>query len=730
VSAASAGISGSVSFAVTAAVPTLSSIAVTPANPSIASGATEQFTATATYSNGTTANVTSTATWTSSTTATATINSSGLATAVAPGTSTITAGLNGVTGATTLTVTAAPTVTSIAVTPSNPSIAAGATQQFTATATYSNNTTANVTSTATWMSSTTATATINSSGLATAVAAGTSTITAALNGVSGTTLLTVTASTSGNGTVNVTTFHFDNNRSGLNPNETILNTSNVNSSSFGKRFSYATDGYEYGTPLLVSGLTINGATHDVVYVATENDSVYAFDADNYGSGAPLWKVSVLQSGETPITDGPIQPVEGITSTPVIDTSSNTIYVVSSQKGSNGGFFRISALDLTTGAQKFGGPVTIDAKVPATNSDSSGGYQTLTTSCIQRAALLLANGNIYMGFGSCHSGWLLAYSASNLSQVGVWNASPNLNGEGAYASAGGVWMGGGGPVADSSGNVYITTGNGPWDGKTAWADSVLKFSPTLTLEDNFTPDAYEYMDCADADLASGGLLMIPGTSNLIAGGKIGELFLLNAANLGGETSGDTGAIQTEWFDDGLISPYSQSCTDANNNTWTTLINPFEIFGTAAYFNGAVYLGVTPTGSSAPSGVRQFPYSNNGSNSLTTGPMASPNSQEDTRGTTPFISANGTNDGIVWVIDQGQPIQTGNSSGPTSATLYAYDAANYPNQLYSSATNSGDAPGYGIKFSSPVVANGKVYISTAIDNYTATNPQGELVVYGLK
>lgn len=716
------GVNGTASLTVTAKI--LTAINVSPATPSIPAGDTQQFTATATYSDGSTANVSATAGWTVANGAIAKISSAGLATGIAQGSTTVTASLSGMTGTAVLNVTAK-VLTAIAVTPSPASVAAGATQQFAATATYSDGSTADITSSAAWATANSAVATINSSGLATGVAAGTTTVSASLNSTTGNSQLTVgAAAVSG---ANITTWHVDNNRSGLNSNEQLLSPSNVSSQSFGKLFSYLVDGYVYGEPLLVSNVVINGSTHNVLYAATENDSVYAFDADNYGTGAPLWQVSLLNTGETPLTNGPIQPLEGVTSTPVIDLNSNTIYVVSAQRSSaNGSSFRLNALDITTGAPKFGGPVTIQASVPATNSDSVNGVEWLTTSCIQRAALLLAYGNVYMGFGSCHSGWLLAYDAQSLTQTGVFNASPNLNGEGTYASAGGVWMGGGGPVADGAGNVYVTTGNGPWDGQTAWADSVLKFSSTLQLQDYFTPNDYQYMDCNDADLASGGLLLIPGTSQLLAGGKTGKLYMVNSGNLGQETATDSGATQTLWFEADLSSPYSSSCTDSSG-THTTDINSYEIFGTSAYFNGSVYLGITPTGASAPAGVRQFIYSGG---QLTPGPYTTPSIQENTRGTTPFISANGSANGILWMIDTGQPIQNSGGNTPTSAALRAYDATNFPTELYSSAPNSGDTPGYGIKFTSPIVANGKVYISTGHDLNTVSNPRGELDVYGLK
>ncbi len=720
---------------------TLTAIAVTSASPSVAVGATDQFTAMGTYSDSSTANITSSVTWTSSSNSVATVSGTGTALGVAAGSSIITASLNGVTGTAGLTVSAgaAPTLGSIAVTSASPTVAVGATDQFTATGTYSDGSTANITSSVTWTSSNTAAATISAAGLAAGVAAGSSAITAALSGVTGSATLTVTASTS-TGTTNVTTWHVDTNRSGLNANETILTPANVNTSTFGKLFTYLVDGYVYGEPLIMSNVTVNGAQHDVLYVATENDTVYAFDADNYGTGAPLWQVSLLQSGETALTGGAIAPTEGVTSTPVIDPSTNTLYVVSVQtSAANGATFRLSALDITTGAQKFGGPVTIMASVPGTGT--GGTTETLTTSCIQRAALLLVNGNVYMGFGSCHSGWLLAYNATTLAQVGAFNSSPILNGEGTYASAGGIWMGGAGPVADSSGNVYVSTGNGPWNGTNAWGDSVLRFPPTITggangtmqPADYFTPYDYQFMDCDDADLASGGVLLIPGTTTLVAGGKTGTIYVLNSANLGQESATDAGALQEVVWGEGLAngSTYSQSCTDSTGVNTANITN-YEIFGTSAYFDGAIYLGVTPTSTAAPGGVRQFVYSG----TLATDANTSPSLEQGARGISPFISANGTSDGIVWMIDQGFPIQNTATDGsatttpPTSATLYAYSVDAYPDELYDSTQNAGDTPGYGIKFTSPVVANGKVYISTGHTLTTGTAPMGEIDVYGLK
>jgi hypothetical protein len=246
-------------------------------------------------------------------------------------------------------------------------------------------------------------------------------------------------------------------------------------------------------------------------------------------------------------------------------------------------------------------------------------------------------------------------------------------------------------------------------------------------DYFTPSIYQFMDCDDSDLASGGLLLIPGTTTLVAGGKTGTMFLVNSTNLGHESANDAGAIQEQVWGAGLTAggTYSATCTDTTA-TNTANITSYEIFGTSAYFNNYIYLGVTPTSSTAPGGVRQFEYST----TLTPFDDTSNFQQQGTRGTSPFLSASGTGYGIVWMIDQGNPLQNTSGAAPSNATLRAYDAANFPNEIYNSSTNASDTPGYGIKFSSPVVANGKAYISTGHDLTTVSNPQGEIDVYGLK
>jgi hypothetical protein len=536
----------------------------------------------------------------------------------------------------------------------------------------------------------------------------------------------VTPPTTPASTVDVPTWHYNNARTGLNPNETALTPLSVNSQTFGKLFSYLVDGYIYAQPLYVSNLTIGGSAHNVVFVATEFDSVYAFDADNYGAGAPLWKASLLKSGETPLTGATIQPYQGITSTPAIDLSSNTLYVVSAQHASSNSF-RLHALDLLTGAEKFGGPADITASVAGTNSTAVNGVVTLPGGCMQRAALLLANNTVYIGFGNCHSGWLLAYDALTLTQTAVVNTSPNIDGYGTYGGAGGVWMGGGGPAADSNGSVYISTGNGPYDGLTSFGESVLKFDNQLHLLDHFTPFDWAYLQCVDGDLGGGGVVLLPGASQLLAGGKRGKMYLVNTANMGGMQANDAGLAQWLWFEQDKVPAYTASCTDNNGVVQTTQTTGYEIFGTGSFFNGSAYLGVVPTATTNPGPVRQFPYANG---QLTPGSVTPDSIQMSSYGTTAFISANGASNGILWMIDHGQPLQNPGGLPPTSAVLRAFDATDVSKELYNSSQNAADAAGLGIKFTSPIVANGKVFIGAGHDPTTTANPQGELDVYGLK
>jgi len=613
------------------------------------------------------------------------------------------------------------TLNSIAISPSQLTLPQGSTSQLSVTGNYSDGTQSDLTSTVNWSSSNTATATVAAAGLLTAAGTGLATVTASFNSVAASLGVVV------NGTgANVVTWHYDNGRTGLNPNETTLTTANVTPTTFGKLFSYLVDGYIYAQPLFISNVTIAGTSHDVVFVATENDSVYAFDANQYGNGTPLWKVSLLQAGETPQPPKAVAPYQGITSTPTIDLTSNTMYVVSAQKATSSPFFRLHALDLSTGAEKFGGPVVITASVPGTNA-AVNGVVSLTTACIQRSALLLANSTVFVGFGGCSSGWLLSYDARRLTQVGVFNTGPTADVYGQYGGGGGVWMGAGGPVADADGNIYVTTGDGTYDGSANFGNSALKFNAQLQLLDHFTPYTWALQQCTDSDLDGGGVMLLPGTSEILIGSKNGKMFLLNTANLGGMQANDAGATQWLWFEQDLAPASTTTCTDDHGTVLTGQTGGSQIHGTAGFFNGAAYLGAMPSQAAIPGPVRQFVY---GNGQLTPGPVTAESILPGSYGTTPFLSANGSSNGIVWVLDHGAPLQNFDNLPVTSAILRAYDAADFPAELYNSSQNASDTAGLGIKFTSPIVANGKLFIGTGHDPVTTTHPQGELDIYGLK
>lgn len=713
--------------------PTVSSISVTPATASLSVGGTQQLHATANYSDRSSGDVTATATWTSSNAAVATVSNAGMVTAVAPGNATVTASDGGQTASSAITVNAPQRVlTSISISPSSGTVTVGTTLQLKATGTYSDNSTSDLTGTASWSSSSTTVATVNSGGLVTGVAAGSATIMAAVGSVSATSAITVNAATSPSGSVNVTTYHYDNKRSGLNNNETSLTPANVKSGTFGKLFSLTVDGYIYAQPLYMSGLTINGAQHNVVFVSTEKDNVYAFDADNYNNNTPLWQTSLLKAGETPVTGGNPTPYHGSTSTPVIDANSGTMYVVAQQMNSSGSSFRLNAININNG--NIIKTVTITAQVsPALNSDAVNGVLTLPQSILQRAALLLDNGTLYIGFSASGSGWLLAYDEATLEQKGAFAVGPNNDGNGSYKGDGGIWMGGGGPVADGAGSIYVTTGNGPYNNASqAYGDSILRFDSSLNLKDWFTPQDYLAMQCEDQDLSGGGALMLP-NGNIVAGGKSAKLFEVDSTNLGqGPHTNDSAAITTLFPGDNVGMPaYSFTCSSYDttnppsaqpypNDTWIGTKTPYQLFGTDAYYNNSVYVGMTP----GP--VVQLSMDSTGKLTLTNN-ATKEQVASSSYGTTPVVSANNNSNAVLWFIDHGTPLQSGTA---TTAVLRAYDPSDLSHELYDSNMTTADNAGYGVKFSAPVVVNGKVYIATANDANLATNSKGEIDVYGLK
>jgi hypothetical protein len=504
--------------------------------------------------------------------------------------------------------------------------------------------------------------------------------------------------------VNVTTYHNDNARDGQNLSESLLTPANVNAGQFGRLFVQPVDGYVYAQPLYVSNLQIAGGTHNVVFVATEHDGVYAFDADNNsGSNAgPLWYLSLINpaagittvNSETDFNCSDISPEVGITGTPVIDLSSNTLYVVANTK-ENGVFFqRLHALDITSGAEKFGGPIAIQASVPGTGAGNTGGrlaFDPLMGN--QRPALLLQNGLVYISWAShCDitpfHGWVMAYNAQTLQQVAVWNSTAN-------GSDGGVWQSGSGPAADSSGNVYMITGNGTFDLNVSGADagdSFLKFGAPanggLPILDYFTPFNQSYLATTDTDLGSGGVVLLPDQPAgspyqhlLVGGGKEGSLYLVNRDSMGHFNSGgDTQIVQ--WL------------PSLTGGLWAT----------PAFWNNTLYLGGTNDV------LEAFSFNANNNGLLSTSPTSSSSETYDYPGPTPSISANGNTNGILWALQRGQSNQS---------ILHAYDATNLANELFSTANNPQQTPGFPVKFAVPTIANGKVYAGT----------QTQLAVYGL-
>jgi len=528
----------------------------------------------------------------------------------------------------------------------------------------------------------------------------------------------------------VLTYHNDNSRDGINAQEYALTTSNVKPATFGKLFSCQVDGAVYAQPLWVANVTISGVKHNVVIVATEHDGLYAFDADA-SPCLTLWQKSLIDnthggtSGEVAVPGtnvgagtGDLRPEVGITGTPVIDSTSNTIYVVSKSEntGSHTFFQRLHAIDLLTGAEKFSGPASIDATitVPGTGDGSSGGIVPFhVQNEHQRAGLALAGGVVYVAWASHedqnpYHGWVMGFSASpNLILQSKHNDSPNGN-------RGGIWMAGGAPAIDSSGNLFVITGNGDFDGTNDFGDSILKLSSTLVRQDFFTPSVEAMLESQDLDLGSGGAVVLVDNASLptgfqhllIGGGKgsgfNGQIYSIDRTNLGQFNASDIGAKQI--FAVGGA-----------------------IFATPAFWQNTLYI--------AGSGTKLFAYSLNtsGANAGKFNTLASSQSSSSYGfpGSTPSVSANGNSNGIVWALNN-STYCTAQSPSCGPAVLHAYDATNLNTELWHSDANAADAAGFAVKFTVPTIANGKVYVGTrGNDSGNGTSSTlGELDVYGLK
>ena len=502
--------------------------------------------------------------------------------------------------------------------------------------------------------------------------------------------LTVNPGTT-NSSVDVVTYHYDNGRSGQNLNETALTLTNVNSTKFGKLGEFAVDGKVDGQPLYLSQVNIGAQKKNVLYVVTEHGSVYAFDADSINgmTSAFLWKTSTLGSGETTSDArgcGQVSPEIGITATPVIDRTRNAIYVIAMSKNSGGNYFqRIHALDLSTGAELFGGPKTITAAYPGTGDNSSGGNVVFDPKQYkERPGLLQIGGTIYTTWSShCdirpYTSWVMAFSADTLAQTSVLNLVPNGN-------EGGIWMAGTAPAADSSGNLFFILGNGTFDTtlnaqgfpvNSDCGNCFVKLSTSggLKLADYFTPHNTVAESNADQDFGSGGGIVLVdvkdsgGTTHhlSVGSGKDALIYVVDRDNMG-KFNASTDQIYQE------ISGQLGG----------------GVYSMPAYFNGVVYYGAVGDA------LKAFPVTNA---KLATSPSSQSTHQFGYPGTTPSVSASGTSNGIVWAIEN------------SGAVLYAFDASNLTTELYDSnqAANSRDHFS-GNKFITPMVVNGKVYVGT--------------------
>ncbi len=492
--------------------------------------------------------------------------------------------------------------------------------------------------------------------------------------------------------INVMTYHDDSMRTGLMQLETVLTLANVNSASFGKVNFLPTDGKVDAEPLYVSNVTINGVIHNVLYVVSEHDSIYAFDAD---TGTQLWKTTALLQGETTSEAvfgcSQISPEIGITNTPVIDRnkgSNGAMYLVAMSKDANGAYHqRLHAVDIVTGAELFSGPVEIQAQYPGNGDNHQNGFVVFDPKYYaERAGLLEVSGNIYVAFTShCdhrpYTGWMMQYSASTLQQLSVLNFTPNGYG-------GAIWQAGAGIAADSQGNIYLLDANGIFDTTLDgngfpingdYGNAMLKVSTNgpLTVTDYFNTYNTVQESNADIDLGSGGALVLPDISAslnkrvhlVIGAGKDGNIYVANRDNMG------------KWNPNNNNNVYQQVTGALPNGAWSM----------PAYFHNTVYFGGTNDY------IKAFPFVNG---KLASSPSSRTSTTFTYPGATPSVSANFAKNGILWAVDN-----------RSTAVLHAYNALDLTQELYnSSQQGSRDQFGPGNKFITPMIANGRVYVGT--------------------
>jgi chitodextrinase len=498
--------------------------------------------------------------------------------------------------------------------------------------------------------------------------------------------------------VNVLTQHNDIGRTGANLKETFLNTSNVKVNQFGKLFKRSVDGQIYAQPLYVSNVSIpNQGSHNVLYIATMHNSVYAFDADNPNASTPLWQRNLGPSvPQTDVGDGDIKIEIGITSTPVIDLSSHTLYCVAKTKENTSYFQRLHELDITTGQPKSGSPVVITASASGSGDASVNGKISFNPlRQLNRPALLLLNGVIYLAFGSHgdlspYHAWVLSYNATTLQQMAIFNGTSN-------GSRGGIWQGGQGLVADANGYIYLMTGNGTFDYNTGGPDLGMSFikltTPGLDVADWFTPYNVDSLNSGNLDLGGSGPLLIPGTNLVLGGGKEGVFHLLNRNSMGHFHAGGNSQI---------VQNFKATAG--------------HIHGSPIYWNGPngpmIYVW------SEQDKLKQFKFANGllQTTPVATSTMYVPNGVP---GAMLSLSANGSaaGSGIVWAS---HPYDADANPATVAGIFRAFDASNVSVELWNSKQNAArDDVGNFAKFCPATVANGKVYLATF---------SNQLVVYG--
>ena len=522
----------------------------------------------------------------------------------------------------------------------------------------------------------------------------------------------------GGGQVSVLTQHNDISRTGQNLNETTLTTANVNPSSFGKVFWRTVDGYIFAQPLYVPGLTIQGATHNVVYVATAHNSVFAFDADDPNAAAPLWQVNLgtpvpsqdicIITGDTDPGDCPyldINPEIGIISTPVIDPTAGIIYVVARTKNTSDSTYHyfLHALDLTSGIERLAGPVEITGQVSGTGTASQGGTLTFDpTYHNQRPSLLLLNGVVYIAFGSVGDiggtwhGWLMSYNATTLQQEGIFSDSPN-------GCCGGIWSSGQGLVADAANNVYLMTGDGDFNanvsGGTEYGDSFVKFGgPNLNVTDYFTPDTQGTLFSQNLDLGSGGPMLLPGTSLLVGMGKDAVFRVVDSSNMGKYSSNKDNDVQEFTGTTGMFYSSPVYWNSPNHGPVVYIWGPGDVLKAFQFTSGA-----NPPFQTTPVSQGTIKNSTGFSNAAAIS-----------------VSSSGslTGTGIVWTSQAPSGVATGPS---LPGVVSAFDATDLTKQLWNSTQNlARDDVGNYAKFNPPTIATGKVYVASF---------SGQLQVYGL-